>query len=81
MEENRKNESGLVVSSDQIITTILTDKSTDLVDLIMANIRKINEDPKNIPQADAVNSQVKTLIDLGKTQLETLKLAAFISQK
>jgi hypothetical protein len=44
-----------------------------LEEVLMANIEKVNADPKFIPQAQAVNEGVKQVIELQKTKLDFVK--------
>ena len=61
------------VQSSQI-KTVISGSEMDLKDIIQDNIIKIKENPDYISQATAINDQVKTLIDLAKTQLLAAKL-------
>ncbi len=48
---------------------------TDLVQTLQDNIKKIQNDPKYIPQASAINDQAKSIIDAKKLQLDVVKTA------
>lgn len=41
--------------------------------IIEDNIEMIKTDPQKIPQANAINEQLKSLIELGKTEVEIIK--------
>lgn len=44
-----------------------------LRDELMENIRKVRKDPNYIPQAAEINSNVKTIVDLAKAEIEMVK--------
>jgi len=46
----------------------------DLSAILMDNIKKVQQDPKYIDQAKAINDQVKTIVDIKKTQIEALRV-------
>lgn len=82
MQENENQEQGMTVIPEVTgVVTSISNNASELSQLLMSNIRRLKEDPKFIPQAEAINSQVKTLIDLGKTELEAMKLSVFMTQK
>ncbi|PRY51512.1 hypothetical protein B0I27_10798 [Arcticibacter pallidicorallinus] len=62
-----------VVSPSAVPQTIIRTSGGELKDLVMENIRKIQRDKEYIPQAIEINNQVKTLIDLAKTEIELIK--------
>lgn len=70
-----KTEAMPVQENTQISLTKSTiqDNLGKLSDIIQNNIELINADPKNIPQANAINEQLKSLIELGKTEVEIIK--------
>jgi hypothetical protein len=72
-------EAQLPVNKQIPTPSVITDNSEKLSTLIFENIDKINADPKNIAQASAVNEQVKSFIELGKTQIEMLRLQLALS--
>jgi hypothetical protein len=49
-------------------------KLNSLTDILFESIKKIKEDKEYIPQADSINSQAKTIIDIAKTEIEMIKL-------
>ncbi len=59
------------------ITIFSKDSSSDFLNEIKQNIADIKKDPKNIEKAKAINDCLKTLIDFGRLQVETLKLKKF----
>jgi len=46
-----------------------------MLDVLEENIKKVRQDAKYIPQAKAINDQVKSAISLAKLQLDIVKLA------
>jgi hypothetical protein len=57
----------------QLDSSVIGQNAKALGDLIMENIAKVKKDPAYIPQANAINDQLKSLIELGKTQVEMVK--------
>lgn len=45
----------------------------ELKDIMMENIRKVQEDKAYIPQAQEVSKSVGTIVDLAKTEIEYIK--------
>lgn len=45
-----------------------------LSDILMENIKKVQDDPQYIDRAKSINESAKNLIELKKTQLEVVKL-------
>jgi len=54
-------------------TSIIGQNAVELTGILMENIRRVKEDPSFIPQAEAINSGVKTIIDVAKTQIDAFK--------
>jgi hypothetical protein len=54
-------------------SSVIGQNAKALGELIMENIDKVKKDPGYIPQANAINDQLKSLIELGKTQVEMVK--------
>ncbi|WP_392471280.1 hypothetical protein ACF3OC_07905 [Sphingobacterium cellulitidis] len=54
--------------------SIIGQNGEELTRIIMDNIKKVKEDPSFIPQAEAINSGVKTIIDIAKTQVDAFKV-------
>lgn len=50
--------------------TVTASVAKELKDVLMDNIKKVQADKNYIPQAEAVKSNVDTLIALGKTEIE-----------
>lgn len=67
-------------NGSQMATSIIGQHAGSLAEIIMGNISKIQTDPTFIPQAEATNNQIKTLIDVAKTEVEMLKVAAYMSR-
>lgn len=71
MEENKNNQqTGLEVVTPSLINTVIGSNAKDIAKTILENIQRVQEDPKYIPQAEAINSQLKTLVDLGNLKLK-----------
>lgn len=80
MEESKNNqEAGLEVVTPGHINTVIGSNANAIAKTILENIQRVKDDPKFIPQAEAINSQLKTLVDLGKSEIEMLKVSAFLS--
>jgi len=47
---------------------------TELKDVLLDNIRKVKENKDYIPQAQEINSQVKSMIDLARTEIDFIKI-------
>lgn len=56
------------------IQTVISGNEFDLKKVIENNIARIQDDKDYIDQANAINNQLKTLIDLAKTQIMASKL-------
>lgn len=63
----------VVAPPSAVPQTIIRTSGGELKELVMDNIRKIQRDKEYIPQAIEINNQVKTLIDLAKTEIELIK--------
>lgn len=46
---------------------------SELNNILMENIRLVQQDDNNIPKANAINNSAKQMINLAKVQLEVLK--------
>ena len=60
-----------------IETGLVTNKVPDMsgiFDLLKGNIDKIQTDPQFIPQAEAVNSTINTMLNMMKVQLQFSKI-------
>lgn len=56
------------------LTTVSKTNVTLLKDTLFDSINKIKENKDYIPQAQAINDQVKSLIDLAKAEIEAVKV-------
>lgn len=57
-----------------LLTVFENGNKKSLRDIILDNIKKIQEDPKYIGQAKALNEQIKTMLAMAKLELESVKL-------
>ncbi len=55
--------------------------ATMLKEIILDNITKLKTDSKFIPQANAINSQMQSLINLKKLEIEDKKLKMMLEKK
>ena len=60
----------LSVITPQIDGSVFSQLKKDLLD----SIKKVKENAEYIPQASAINKNVKTLIDMAKTEIEMVKV-------
>jgi hypothetical protein len=86
--KNQNQETGLRVADTETGVakvggqqTVIGTNAVKLAEILMENINKVKDDPKYIAQAESVNSQVKSMIELGKSEIEMLKLQAFMSSR
>lgn len=61
-------------------TNSIQERSAQLMDIVMSNIEKVKESADFIPQANAINDQLKSIIELGKTEVEMIKAQAAFSR-
>lgn len=66
-----KESTELVVHNQQ---TPLNGMAKTVKDTIMDSLKKIQEDPKYIAQADAINRSVNTLVNIAKLELQAKKM-------
>jgi hypothetical protein len=59
-------------------STIIHAVGTELSNIIMDNIRKVKADKEYIPQAQEINANVKSMIDLAKAEVEYMKTIAYL---
>ena len=64
----------LPIPVDPISSTIIGTNAGELTNILMDNIKKIKEDPGYIAQADAINNNVKSIIDVAKAQIDAFKV-------
>jgi|GEM_PF-2094327 len=62
-------------------TTMIHAVGKELSNIIMDNIRKVQKDKDYINQAREVNANIKSMIDLAKTEIEYMKTLAFLHKK
>lgn len=53
--------------------TVIQSSAVELKNILMDNIRKVQENKDYIPQAQEVNSNVKSIIDLAKAEIDLMK--------
>lgn len=58
----------------EVAFVVDTDTITSLKDTLLENIKKVKESKDYIPQAFEINQQVKTLMNLAKTEIELHKM-------
>lgn len=58
--------------------TAVQQNSSKLSGIIFDNIEKLNKDAGFIPQAQAINEQLKSMVDLGKAEIEMMKLQVML---
>lgn len=61
--------------------TTIQQTSSKLSKIIFGNIEKLKEDASYIPQAQAINEQLKSMVDLGKAEIEMMKLQVMLRNK
>lgn len=67
-------ESAEIVLTAQATQTPLNGMAKTVKDTIMDSIKKIQNDPKYIAQAEAINRSVNTLINIAKLELQAKKM-------
>lgn len=60
--------------------TLIGSNGNEIANILMDNIRKIQENSSYIPQAQAMSDVAKTYIDLAKTEIEMYKVSAALSR-
>lgn len=60
--------------------TSISANAAKLSEIILGNIEKVKEDPAYIPQANAINDQLKSLIELGKAEVEGMKVQVMLQK-
>lgn len=61
-------------------TSIIRQSGIELKNILLNNIRKVQDDSTYLPQAQEVNANVKTIIDLAKTEVEMAKTIAILNK-
>ncbi len=64
-------ETGLMIVHQARVTT---SSINDLKSILMDNIKKVQESKDYIPQAQEINSNVKSIIEVAKAEIEVLKI-------
>lgn len=67
-------ESTEIVVATQATQTPLNGMAKTVKDTIMDSLKKLQEDPKYIAQADAINRSVNTLVNIAKLELQAKKM-------
>src|SRR5690606_3912910 len=60
--------------------TSISANAAKLSEIILGNIEKVKEDAAYIPQANAINDQLKSLIELGKAEVEGMKVQVMLQK-
>ena len=68
-EEEKQTQLTLVTNANREIESM-----NSLSEILMDNIKKVQDDPGYIDRAKSINESAKNLIELKKTQLEVVKL-------
>lgn len=61
-------------------TSMIFQSGHEIKSLILENIKKVKDDPAFIPQAIEVNSNIKSIIELAKTEVEYLKALTMLNR-
>lgn len=62
-------------------TSVISTSAKSIADMIKHNMEEIKKNPAYIPQAEAINNQIKSLIELGKTEVYMVNTAHSIGNK
>jgi hypothetical protein len=54
-------------------TTLIHRVGMEISELLLDNIKRVKDDKEYIPQAQEINSNIKTMIDLAKAEIEYMK--------
>jgi len=65
-----------VVNQTSLISTV----NHDLKNILMDSINKVRENKDYIPQAQEVNNNVKSIIDLAKAEIEYMKVISYMNK-
>ena len=68
------------IANPVVLQSVISQNSSKLAEILMENIEKVKANPSYIPQAEAVNSQVKSMIELGKAEIEMHKVSLFATR-
>ena len=61
-------------ASDVIASTIIGTNASELTSILMDNIKRIQSDASYIAQAEAINNNVKSIIEVAKAQIDAFKV-------
>lgn len=56
------------------------DSMDQLSDVLMDTIKKVQQSPEYVPQANAINNAAKGLVEINKTKIEAMKLVHEMSK-
>lgn len=70
----------LVARPEVTQTSVIQRTGSRLEKILMDNIQKVQQDKDYIPQAREVNTNIKSLIDLAKTEVEYMKTLAYFNK-
>lgn len=62
-------------------TSMIQRVNKDLQEILMDNIKKLKGDKDYIPQAQEINANVRSMIDLAKAEIEYMKTLAYLHKK
>lgn len=62
-------------------TSMIQRVNKDLQEILMDNIKKLKSDKEYIPQAQEINANVRSMIDLAKAEIEYMKTLAYLHKK
>ncbi len=65
---------------EQYRPAVLGSVASELKDVLVDNIRKVQADKDFIPQAQAINDQAKSIIDLAKLEVEFIKAITYLKK-
>lgn len=77
MEKETENEylaASVKPASDVIASTIIGTNASELTSILMDNIKRIQSDAGYIAQAEAINNNVKSIIEVAKAQIDAFKV-------
>lgn len=78
--QTQENNSILQLPKMDISHTVIGSNAASLSSIIMENIKMVQANKDYIPQAEAVNSQIKALIDVAKTEVDMYRTVAFMQK-
>lgn len=72
--ENKYLAAPVKPASDVIASTIIGTNASELTTILMDNIKRIQSDAGYIAQAEAINNNVKSIIEVAKAQIDAFKV-------